>query len=147
MRVGIEAGGTFTDLVAVDGACVRAAKAPSAPASPDEGAMQAIDAAGLNPGAIEELVHGSTDATNAIHERKGTAVCLFVTNGIRDVLLHQRHDKDAIHDLRYSKPGPVVRRPWPAPRRRWKHDGVRSAGRNGGTRRERQRDPPEGVPP
>ena len=110
MRVGIEVGGTFTDLVAVDGESVRTAKVPSTPANPDEGAMHAIDAAGLDPGAIEELVHGSTVATNAVLERKGAAVCLFVTKGIRDVLLLQRHDKDAIYDLRYAKPEPVVRR-------------------------------------
>ena len=72
--------------------------------------MQAIDAAGLDPGEIEELVHGSTVATNAVLERKGAAVCLFVTKGIRDVLLLQRHDKDAIYDLHYAKPEPVVRR-------------------------------------
>ncbi len=110
MRVGIEVGGTFTDLVAVEGESVRTAKVPSTPANPDEGAMQAIDAAGLDPGAIEELVHGSTVATNAVLERKGAVVCLFVTKGIRDVLLLQRHDKDAIYDLRYAKPEPVVPR-------------------------------------
>ena len=110
MRVGIEVGGTFTDLVAVDGESVRTAKVPSTPANPDAGAMHAIDAAGLEPGAIEELVHGSTVATNAVLERKGAAVCLFVTKGIRDVLLLQRHDKNAIYDLRYRKPEPVVRR-------------------------------------
>ena len=110
MRVGIEVGGTFTDLVAVDGESVRTAKVPSTPENPDEGAMHAIDAAGLEPGAIEELVHGSTVATNAVLERKGAAVCLFVTKGIRDVLLLQRHDKNAIYDLHYRKPEPVVRR-------------------------------------
>ena len=110
MRVGIEVGGTFTDLVAVEGESVRTAKVPSTPANPDEGAMQAIDAAGLDPGAIEELVHGSTVATNAVLERKGAPVCLFVTKGIRDVLLLQRHDKDAIYNLHYAKPEPVVRR-------------------------------------
>ena len=110
MRVGIEVGGTFIDLVAVDGESVRTAKVPSTPASPDEGAMRAIDAAGLDPGAIEELVHGSTVATNAVLERKGAVVCLFVTKGIRDVLLLQRHDKDAIHELRYAKPAPIVPR-------------------------------------
>ena len=110
MRVGIEVGGTFTDLVAVDGESVRTAKVPSTPTSPDEGAMQAIDAAGLDPGAIEELVHGSTVATNAVLERKGAAVCLFVTKGIRDVLLLQRHDKTAIYDLHYAKPEPIVPR-------------------------------------
>ena len=110
MRVGIEVGGTFTDLVAVDGTAVLTAKVPSTPASPDLGAMHALDAAGLDPARIEELVHGSTVATNAVLERKGAAVCLFVTKGTRDLLLLQRHDKDAIYDLRYRKPEPVVAR-------------------------------------
>ena len=110
MRVGIEVGGTFTDLVAVDGESVRTVKVPSTPTNPDEGAMHAIDAACLDPSEIEELVHGSTVATNAVLERKGAAICLFVTKGIRDVLLLQRHDKNAIYDLRYRKPEPVVRR-------------------------------------
>ena len=110
MRVGIEVGGTFTDLVAVDGESVRTAKVPSTPAKPDQGAMHAIDAAGLDPARIEELVHGSTVATNAVLERKGAAVCLFVTKGTRDLLLLQRHDKEAIYDLRYRKPEPIVRR-------------------------------------
>ena len=110
MRVGIEVGGTFTDLVAVDGQDVRTAKVPSTPARPDLGAMRALDAAGIDPAAIEELVHGSTVATNAVLERKGAAVCLFVTRGTRDLLLLQRHNKDAIYDLRYRKPEPVVAR-------------------------------------
>ncbi len=110
MRVGIEVGGTFTDLVAVDGETVLTAKVPSTPAHPDRGAMQALDAAGLDPAGIAELVHGSTVATNAVLERKGAAVCLFVTKGARDLLLLQRHDKDAIYDLRYRKPEPVVPR-------------------------------------
>ena len=110
MRVGIEVGGTFTDLVAVEGGTVLTAKVPSTPASPDLGAMHALDAAGLDPAGIEELVHGSTVATNAVLERKGAAVCLFVTKGTRDLLLLQRHDKDAIYDLRYRKPEPVVAR-------------------------------------
>ncbi len=110
MRVGIEVGGTFTDLVAVEGGTVLTAKVPSTPASPDLGAMHALDTAGLDPAGIQELVHGSTVATNAVLERKGAAVCLFVTRGIRDLLLLQRHDKEAIYDLRYRKPEPVVAR-------------------------------------
>ncbi|MDA1311596.1 MAG: hydantoinase/oxoprolinase family protein, partial [Proteobacteria bacterium] len=110
MRVGIEVGGTFTDLVVVDADGVRTAKVPSTPARPDEGAMHAIEAAGLDPAAIEELVHGSTVATNAVLERKGAKVCLFVTRGTRDLLLLQRHDRGSIYDLHYRKPEPVVAR-------------------------------------
>ena len=110
MRVGIEVGGTFTDLVVVDAEGVRTAKVPSTPARPDEGAMNAIEAAGIDPAAITELVHGSTVATNAVLERKGARVCLFVTKGTRDLLLLQRHDRGSIYDLRYRKPEPVVPR-------------------------------------
>jgi len=110
MRVGIEVGGTFTDLVVVDDTGVRTSKVPSTPARPDEGAMNAIDVAGIDPSEITELVHGSTVATNAVLERKGARVCLFVTKGTRDILLLQRHDRASIYDLRYRKPEPVVPR-------------------------------------
>ena len=68
MRVGIEVGGTFTDLVMSDGKNIKTAKVPSTPASPDEGAMLAIQAAGLKLDEISELIHGSTVATNAVLE-------------------------------------------------------------------------------
>ena len=110
MRVGIEVGGTFTDLIVVTDEGVRTVKVPSTPARPDEGAMKAIEAAGLNPASIEELVHGSTVATNAVLERKGARVCFFVTKGTRDILLLQRHNKANIYDLQYRKPEPVVPR-------------------------------------
>jgi N-methylhydantoinase A len=72
--------------------------------------MNAIDVAGIDPSEITELVHGSTVATNAVLERKGARVCLFVTKGTRDILLLQRHDRASIYDLRYRKPEPVVPR-------------------------------------
>ena len=110
MRVGIEVGGTFTDLVVSDGNNIKTAKVPSTPASPDEGAMLAIKAAGLKLDEISELIHGSTVATNAVLERKGGRVCFFVTRGTKDLLLIQRHDRGAIYDLQYQKPRPVVPR-------------------------------------
>ena len=110
MRVGVEVGGTFTDLVVVDGSEVRIAKVPSTPASPDIGALNAIDAAGIDLARVEDLVHGSTVATNAVLERKGAAVCLFVTRGTRDLLLLQRHTRNSIYDVHYRKPEPVVAR-------------------------------------
>ena len=110
MRVGIEVGGTFTDLVMSDGKNIKTAKVPSTPASPDEGAMLAIKAAGLKLDEISELIHGSTVATNSVLERKGGSVCFFVTQGTKDLLLIQRHDRRAIYDLQYQKPSPVVPR-------------------------------------
>jgi N-methylhydantoinase A len=96
MRVGVEVGGTFTDLVAIDGDRFRIAKVPSTSARPDEGALLAIDAAGISLDAVTDLVHGSTVATNAILERKGAVVALLVTRGFRDILLLQRHNRKRI---------------------------------------------------
>ena len=110
LRVGIEVGGTFTDLVAIDQGKVTVAKVPSTPLRPDEGAMLSLDAAQIPLGKIEDLVHGSTVATNAILERKGAKVAFFVTAGFRDLLLLQRHDRKRIYDLFYQKPQPVVAR-------------------------------------
>ena len=111
MRVGIEVGGTFTDLVAVtDDGEVRIAKVPSTPANPDEGALNALVAADIDLSLVDEIVHGSTVATNAVLERKGARVCMFVTRGTRDLLHLQRHDRSAIYDLHYQKPEHVVAR-------------------------------------
>ena len=110
MRVGVEVGGTFTDLVAVDGGNVRVIKVPSTPAAPERGAHDALTALGAPLESISDLVHGSTVATNAILERKGARVCLLVTTGTRDLLLLQRHNRRDIYDLHYQKPQPVVPR-------------------------------------
>jgi N-methylhydantoinase A len=110
MRVGVEVGGTFTDLVAIDNGKVVIAKVPSTPAEPDRGALDAINAAALPYDQITDLVHGSTVATNAILERKGARVAFLVTKGFRDILFLQRHNRTRIYDLFYKKPEPVVRR-------------------------------------
>ena len=110
MRVGVEVGGTFTDLVAVEGGKVVVTKVPSTPASPDIGAFAALTASGIDLARIEDLGHGSTVATNAVLERKGAAVAFIATAGFRDLLFMQRHDRRNIYDLFYAKPAPPVRR-------------------------------------
>src|SRR5678816_4195397 len=110
MRVGIEVGGTFTDIVAVDGSRVEVAKVPSTPESPDIGAFPAIGAAGIAAVGITDLVHGSTVATNAILERKGARIAFVTSQGFRDIPFLQRHDRRNIYDLRYAKPRPPVAR-------------------------------------
>ena len=74
MRVGVEVGGTFTDLVAVEGGRIVVIKVPSTPRSPDIGAFNALTSSGIDLAAIEDLGHGSTVATNAVLERKGVEV-------------------------------------------------------------------------
>ncbi|WP_347309966.1 hydantoinase/oxoprolinase family protein [Defluviimonas sp. SAOS-178_SWC] len=110
MRVGVEVGGTFTDLVAVEDGRIVLTKVPSTPQSPDIGVMEALADASLSLGGITDFVHGSTVATNALLERKGAKVAFVVTKGFRDILLLQRHDRLNIYDLRYQRPVPVVER-------------------------------------
>ncbi|MCH9671540.1 MAG: hydantoinase/oxoprolinase family protein [Gammaproteobacteria bacterium] len=110
MRIGVEVGGTFTDLVMFNDGKISVQKVPSTPAEPDRGALDAIRATNISPALIEDLVHGSTVATNAILERKGARVCLVTTQGTRDILYLQRHNRRQIYDLFYRKPQPVVAR-------------------------------------
>ena len=110
MRVGVEVGGTFTDLVAVEDGRVIVTKVPSTPRSPDVGAFDALTASGIDLARIEDLGHGSTVATNAVLERKGARVAFIATAGFRDLLFMQRHDRRNIYDLFYAKPAPPVRR-------------------------------------
>jgi N-methylhydantoinase A len=110
MRVGVEVGGTFTDLVAVSGGRVQVTKVPSTPKSPDIGALDALRTAALDLSAIEDLGHGSTVATNAVLERKGAKIAFVATAGFRDLLFLQRHDRRNIYDLFYRKPTPPVQR-------------------------------------
>ncbi|MEX1235339.1 MAG: hydantoinase/oxoprolinase family protein [Roseovarius sp.] len=110
MRVGIEVGGTFTDLVAVDGDRIELRKVPSTPSSPDRGVLNALEESGFDGARITDMVHGSTVATNALLERKGAHVAFITTRGFRDILFLQRHDRRNIYDLRYKRPVPVVKR-------------------------------------
>ncbi len=109
-RVGVEVGGTFTDLVAFEAGGVRITKVPSTPQAPHRGAIAALDESGLALEAADDLVHGSTVATNAVLERKGAKVAFFATEGFRDLLALQRQSRRSIYDIRYRKPEPVVPR-------------------------------------
>ena len=106
----MEVGGTFTDLIAIDGAEVRVAKVPSVPRSPEEGVFAALAAAGIALERVADLVHGSTVATNAVLERKGGLTALVTTAGFRDLLQIQRQDRPKVYQLDYRKPEPVVER-------------------------------------
>ncbi|MBJ3778420.1 hydantoinase/oxoprolinase family protein [Acuticoccus mangrovi] len=110
MRTGVEVGGTFTDLVAVDGDDIFLTKVPSTPSAPDRGVLEALSRSPGPLARIEDLVHGSTVATNAILERKGAKIAFVTTVGFRDILFLQRHDRLNIYDLAYAKPEPVVKR-------------------------------------
>ncbi len=86
--VGVDVGGTFTDLVEVDAATggVRLAKVPSTPENQAFGVLDALDAANIDPAALDLIVHGTTTTTNAVLERKLSRTGLVTTEGFRDVL-------------------------------------------------------------
>ncbi len=110
LRVGVEVGGTFTDLVAIGPAGIRVTKVPSTPANPEEGALDALAASGLALPEIVDLAHGSTVATNAVLERKGFRTAFVTTEGFRDLMFLQRQGRSRIYDLEYQKPRPVMER-------------------------------------
>ncbi len=85
---GIDVGGTFTDLIAVNSATgeVRLAKVPTTPDNQAFGVLAAIESAGLDLSAIALIVHGTTTTTNALLERKLARTGLITTRGFRDVL-------------------------------------------------------------
>ena len=86
--LGVDVGGTFTDLVYVedDGARVRIAKVPTTPDNQAFGVLAAIEASGAPLDAIDCIVHGTTTTTNALLERKMARTGLITTRGFRDVL-------------------------------------------------------------
>ena len=118
-RIGIDVGGTFTDIVAVsDTGTVTFSKAASTPNDPSIGVMNAVDRLadelGINSETLlsktESIVHGTTVATNALLERKGAKTGLLTTLGHRDVLEMREGLKDDRYNMRLPAPAPLVPR-------------------------------------
>lgn len=99
--VGIDVGGTFTDLAyAEDGLTTsKVLKVPSTPDDPATGVLDALKAAGLDAGSLDAILHGTTIATNAIIERTGARCALITTKGFRDVLELGRRDRPDLYGL------------------------------------------------
>ncbi|WP_033291748.1 hydantoinase/oxoprolinase family protein [Amycolatopsis jejuensis] len=113
-RMGVDVGGTFTDLVFYDGDTgeVRIAKGPSTSDAPDRGVLHVVGDT-LDPDAIARtryFLHGSTVALNALLERKGVTVGLLSTAGFRDTLELRRGDRARMTDYRWRPPEPLVPR-------------------------------------
>lgn len=119
LTIGIDVGGTYTDLVAIDENGVTFfAKSPSTPADQSLGVMAGLEELArrleLTSGAMlavtDRIVHGTTVATNALLERKGAQVALLTTAGHRDVVEMREGLKDDRYDLRSPPPEPLVPR-------------------------------------
>ncbi|HEX9483758.1 MAG TPA: hydantoinase/oxoprolinase family protein [Gemmatimonadaceae bacterium] len=109
LSVGVDVGGTFTDLVAVDAeGRITTQKVPSTPADQSEGVARALGL--LGAANVIRFVHGTTIATNALLERSGSRVVLVATEGFTDVLHLARQDRASLYDLARHHPAPLVRR-------------------------------------
>jgi N-methylhydantoinase A len=110
--VGIDVGGTFTDLYARHAASgeARTGKVLTTPRDRVLGVMGAIADAGLQPGQIGLLVHGTTTATNALIERSFPTAAMITTEGFRDVLEIGRMHREHLYRPYQTKPEPLIRR-------------------------------------
>ena len=109
--VGIDVGGTFTDLIAIDGeGRVEARKVLSTPDDQSEGVRNALAALGAAADTIQHIAHGTTVATNALLERTGARVVLCATEGATDLLELRRQDRAALYDLTKHHADPLVPR-------------------------------------
>jgi len=116
LRVGVDVGGTFTDVVlaGAEDEVFHHVKAPSTPSNPDEGAIAGVqkllDRTDVDLDRIDALVHGTTVATNAVIERTGATAGLIVTAGTRDVLEIRRQNRPHLYDFREQKEPSIIPR-------------------------------------
>ena len=116
MKIGIDTGGTFTDLVAFDSSqnVLKFHKIASSPKDPSrsiiEGIIDIIKQTGTDPAKIELLVHGTTVATNTVLQRTGSRIAMITTAGFRDIIHIQRQDRPRLYDLSARRVKPLVAR-------------------------------------
>lgn len=113
-RLGVDIGGTFTDIVLETGGERHTAKVLTTTQAPEiaflEGVAQVLSQAGMGPSQVDLLVHGTTLATNALIERKGARTALVTTRGFRDTLEMGTESRYEQYDLNIDLPAPLVPR-------------------------------------
>lgn len=114
-RIGVDIGGTFTDLVLLNGAgACFSRKVPSTPPNPAEAVIAGIQLilgdSGLKPSDVSEVLHGTTVGSNTLLQKVGAKTGLITTRGFRDVLEIGRIRTPDMFDLTWDKPQPLVRR-------------------------------------
>ncbi len=114
IRLGVDIGGTFTDVVLERGTEVFSTKVLTTYAAPEnaiiEGMYQVCGKAGVDPGQIDQIIHGTTLATNALIERRGAKTALITTEGFRDVIEMRTESRFEQYDLNLNLPDPLLPR-------------------------------------
>jgi len=125
-RLGVDIGGTFTDVALETGDRRYSAKILTTPEAPERAVLDAVQTvlrqAALAPGDLSIIIHGTTLATNAIIERKGAKTALLTTEGFRDTIEIRHENRFEQYDVNIELPPPLAfsgvrahRRPWPGP--------------------------------
>lgn len=111
-RVGIDVGGTFTDLFAWEEGGTRQLTSKVLTTKHDRavGVLNAIREAGIAPGEISHLMHGTTTATNALITRDYPEAAMITTDGFRDTIEIGRQHREALYDPYQQKPKPIIKR-------------------------------------
>ncbi|WP_299428565.1 hydantoinase/oxoprolinase family protein [uncultured Shimia sp.] len=114
IRMGVDIGGTFTDVVLEKGGEQFSIKVLTTYAAPEnaiiDGMHQVCAKAGVDPSAIEQIIHGTTLATNALIERRGAKTALITTEGFRDVIEMRTESRFEQYDLNLNLPEPLLPR-------------------------------------
>jgi N-methylhydantoinase A len=114
IRIASDIGGTFTDVVLDQDGVLTTAKVLSTPAAPEQGLLGGIAdvlaLAGVEPGQVDQLIHGTTLATNALIERRGAVTVQIATEGFRDVLEMAHENRFDQYDLSMDRAPPLIPR-------------------------------------
>jgi N-methylhydantoinase A len=118
LRLAVDIGGTFVDAMEFDAATrqIRLRKAPTTPAAPWEGVLDAVSGLDSPLAEVDLFIHGTTLGLNAVLERKGARTGIITNDGMRDIFLLGRGDIPASHmyDFKYERPPTLVKRRWTA---------------------------------
>ncbi|WP_299192879.1 hydantoinase/oxoprolinase family protein [uncultured Litoreibacter sp.] len=114
IRLGVDIGGTFTDVVLEKDGATFSAKVLTTYAAPEDaiidGMHQVCAKAGVDPSEVGQIIHGTTLATNALIERRGAKTALITTEGFRDVIEMRTESRFEQYDLNLNLPDPLLPR-------------------------------------
>ena len=112
MRIGVDVGGTFTDLVLLSNGELTVHKVLSTPSDSSRAVLAAVAETGASMDDVRQFAHGTTVTTNAVIMRGGAPTGLLTTQGFRDVLQIRRTTRGALYDFQWDPPPELVLRRW-----------------------------------